>query len=71
MIPLFVISAGLTETDVPRYKLRAESTSSLVLANIIQTHVLDPRTGVWIISAKPIEEVLSALNLYLGTSAVI
>ena len=49
MILLFVISAGPTETDVPRYKLRAES----------------------IILAKTSEEVLSALNLYLGTSAEI
>ena len=40
----------------------------LGLADIIQTPVLDPKTGVWIIAAKPIEEVLSALNLHLGTS---
>ena len=42
---MFVISAGLSETDVPRYKLRAESTSSIGLADIIQTPVLDPKIG--------------------------
>merc|ERR1711862_695122 len=37
--------SGLNEKDVPRYKLRAESTSSLCLADIIQTPVLDPKIG--------------------------
>ena len=64
----FVISAGLSETDVPRYKLRAESTSSISLADVIQTPVFGSKTGAWIILAKPNEEVLSALTLYLGTS---
>ena len=40
----FFISA-FEQQDLQRYKLRAESVSSLVLADIIQTPVLDPKIG--------------------------
>ena len=40
-----VFNIFAAEKDLPRYKLRAESTSSLVLADIIQTPVLDPKIG--------------------------
>ena len=42
---LFTIFVFLISADVPRYKLRAESTSSIGLADIIQTPVLDPKIG--------------------------
>ena len=42
---IYNISFFLISADIPRYKLRAESTSSIGLADIIQTPVLDPKIG--------------------------
>ena len=44
-ITFIIFVVFLISADIPRYKLRAESTSSIGLADIIQTPVLDPKIG--------------------------